>query len=60
MYSLSLLSRIVKRYLMADKRFDKLLTALRTAVAEEYQLKKEDTSYNDILDAFKSTVLQAR
>jgi hypothetical protein len=36
-----------------DKRFDKLLTSLRTAVAEEYKLKKEDTSYNDILDAFR-------
>lgn len=36
-----------------DKRFDKLLTALRTAVAEEYKLKKEETSYNDVLDAFR-------
>jgi hypothetical protein len=36
-----------------DKRFDKLLTALRTAVAEEYKLKKDETSYNDILDAFR-------
>jgi hypothetical protein len=34
-------------------RFDKLITSLRTAVAEEYKLKKEDTSYNDILDAFR-------
>jgi hypothetical protein len=36
-----------------DKRFDKLLTALRTAVANEYKLQKEETSYNDILDAFR-------
>jgi hypothetical protein len=36
-----------------DKRFDKLLTALRTAVANEYKLTKEDTSYHDILDAFR-------
>jgi hypothetical protein len=36
-----------------DKRFDKLLTSLRTAVANEYKLSKEDTSYNDILDAFR-------
>jgi hypothetical protein len=36
-----------------DKRFDKLLTALRTAVANEYRLDKEQTSYNDILDAFR-------
>lgn len=33
-------------------RLDKLLTALRTAVANEYKLDKEQTSYNDILDAF--------
>ncbi|MGA7604147.1 MAG: hypothetical protein WCE33_13805 [Nitrososphaeraceae archaeon] len=34
------------------ERFDKLITALRTAVANEYKLQKEDTSYDDILDAF--------
>lgn len=36
-----------------DKRFDKLLTALRTAVANEYKLDKEQTSFHDILDAFR-------
>jgi hypothetical protein len=36
-----------------DKRFDKLLTSLRTAVANEYKLVKEETSYHDILDAFR-------
>lgn len=36
-----------------DKRFDKLLTSLRTAVAREYKLDKEQTSYHDILDAFR-------
>jgi hypothetical protein len=36
-----------------DKRYDKLLTALRTAVANEYKLDKEQTSYNDLLDAFR-------
>jgi len=36
-----------------DKRYDKLLTGLRTAVANEYKLDKEATSYNDILDAFR-------
>jgi hypothetical protein len=30
-----------------DKRFDKLLT-----VANEYKLQKEETSYDDIVDAF--------
>jgi hypothetical protein len=34
-------------------QFDKLLTALRTAVANEYKLDKEQTSYHDILDAFR-------
>jgi uncharacterized membrane protein len=33
--------------------FHKLVTALRTAVASEYKLDKEQTSYNDILDAFR-------
>lgn len=36
-----------------DKRSDKLLTALRTAVANEYKLDKEQTSYHDLLDAFR-------
>jgi hypothetical protein len=33
--------------------FDKLLTALRTAVVNEYKLDKQETSYHDILDAFR-------
>jgi hypothetical protein len=33
--------------------FDKLLTALRTAVANEYKLDKTEPSYDDILDAFR-------
>jgi hypothetical protein len=36
-----------------DKRFDKHLTGLRTAVANEYKLNKEVTSYDDIVDAFR-------
>jgi hypothetical protein len=35
------------------EKFHKLVTALRTAVANEYKLAKEQTSYNDILDAFR-------
>ena len=31
-----------------EKRFDKLLTGLRTAVANEYKLDKEVTSYDDM------------
>jgi hypothetical protein len=36
-----------------DKRFDKLLTGLRTAVANEYKLDKEVTSFDDLVDAFR-------
>jgi hypothetical protein len=36
-----------------DKRFDKLLIALRTAVMEEWKLNKAETSYSDTLDAFR-------
>jgi hypothetical protein len=39
--------------LAIDKRFDKLLTALRTAVATEYKLDKEATNYHNILDALR-------
>jgi hypothetical protein len=33
--------------------FEKLLTALRTAVASEYKLDKQETTFDDILDAFR-------
>jgi hypothetical protein len=33
--------------------FDKLITALRTAVDADGTLDKESTSYHDILDAFR-------
>jgi hypothetical protein len=33
--------------------FYKLITGLRTAVANEYKLDKEQTSYDDIVDAFR-------
>jgi hypothetical protein len=35
------------------ERFHKLVTALKTAYATEYKLDKEQTYYNDILDAFR-------
>jgi hypothetical protein len=40
-----------------DKRFDKLITGLRTAVANEYKLDKEVTSYDDIVDAFRLSLV---
>jgi hypothetical protein len=33
--------------------FEELLTALRTAVANEYRLDKTETSFNDVMDAFR-------
>jgi hypothetical protein len=35
------------------ERFEKLITALRTAVANECRLDKELTSFSDTLDAFR-------
>jgi hypothetical protein len=34
-------------------RFKELLLALRTATANEFKLIKKDTSYHDVLDAFR-------
>jgi hypothetical protein len=34
-------------------KFDKLITALRTAIDNDGTLDKEATSYNDIFDAFR-------
>ena len=43
-----------KNYLAIEEgKHDKLLTSLRTAYAEELNLKKEQTSYNDLLDALR-------
>jgi hypothetical protein len=39
------------------KRFDKLLTALRTAVANEYKLDKENTVFDDLVDAFRLSLI---
>lgn len=36
-----------------QKKHDKLITSLRTAVENEGMLDKEVTSYNDIFDAFR-------
>jgi hypothetical protein len=37
----------------SSRRFDKLITSLRTAVDNEGTLDKEATSYADIFDAFR-------
>jgi hypothetical protein len=38
-------------------KFDKLLTGLRTAVANEYRLDKEQSSFNDLTDAFRLSLI---
>ena len=40
-----------KNYLAIPKQFEHLIISLRTTQANEYSLIKEDTSYNDSLDA---------
>ena len=44
---------VSKSYLAIEEKHDKLLTSLRTAYAEELNLKKEQTSYTDLLDALR-------
>jgi len=44
---------INKEYLAIPIEHDKLIISLRTACAREYSLDKEQTSYNDSLDALK-------
>jgi len=44
---------ITKYYLAIPKQYEKLITSLRTAWATEYSLDKEQTSYNDSLDALR-------
>ena len=44
---------ISKGYLAIEEKHDKLLTSLRTAYADELNLKKEQTSYSDLLDALR-------
>jgi hypothetical protein len=42
-----------KNYLAIPKEHEKLITSLRTAYAREYSLDKEQTSYDDSLDALR-------
>lgn len=44
---------ISKGYLAIEEKHDKLLTSLRTAYAEELNLKKDQTSYSDLLDGLR-------
>ena len=40
-------------FVINPDKFDKPITALRTAVDNDVTLGKESTSYNDIFDAFR-------
>jgi hypothetical protein len=44
---------INKGYLAIHPKYDKLIISLRTAYAKEYSLDKDQTSYNDSLDALR-------
>jgi hypothetical protein len=44
--------RVVDCHLI-DPKYDKLITSLRTAYANELSLYKDQTSYNDLLDALR-------
>ncbi len=44
---------ITKSYLAIEEKHGKLITSLRTAYAEELNLKKDQTSYSDLLDALR-------
>lgn len=42
-----------KNYLAIPSKYEKLITSIRTAYATEYNLDKEQTSYNDLFDALR-------
>ena len=44
---------VSKGYLAIDPQYDKLLTSLRTAYANELTLDKDQSSFNDLLDALR-------
>jgi hypothetical protein len=49
----SLHAIVTKGLLAIPQKYDKLITSLRTAYAEELNLKKDQTSYNDLLDGLR-------
>ena len=40
-------------YLAIQQKYDKLIVSIRTAQTKEYSLDKEQTSYDDLLDALR-------
>ena len=49
----SILGQDPGKIVINPDKFDKLITALRTAVDIDGTLDKDSTSYNDIFDAFR-------
>lgn len=39
------------------EKYEKLIISLRTAQAKEYSLDKEQTSYDDLLDALRLSLI---
>jgi hypothetical protein len=46
----------IKGYLAIEEKHTNLLTSLRTAYAEELNLKKEQTSYDDLFDSLRRSL----
>jgi hypothetical protein len=44
---------VSKGYLAIPSQHDKVITSLRTAYAEELNLKKDVTSYDNLIDALR-------
>ena len=44
---------ISEKHLVIPEEYQKLIISLRTAYANELSLDKEQTSYNDLLDALR-------
>jgi len=44
---------VTKGYLAIPEKYDKLITSMRTAYVEELNLKKDQTSYDDLLDGLR-------
>ena len=44
-------------YLPIPEKYEKLIISLRTSQAKEYSLDKENTSYDDLLDALRVNLI---
>ena len=44
---------VSKQYLAIPEKYEQLITSLRTAYANELTLDKDQTSYDDLLDAVR-------